>query len=341
MKRSWQTCVLLCMLTCLQGRAQDINFSQFYELPMLRNPALGGIYQCDIRAVTAYRNQWSSVTVPYRTMALETEFKTGVSNSNNNYITLGTVITNDEAGDSRMGKMQLLPVLSVHLNTNGGDGYFTGGVMAGWARQKFDQTALQFDDQFVAGAFSPTNPTRQVFLDQNRTSYFDISVGLSYRNSWNDLIHYYIGGAMFHAGKPKVAFIEMNDVRLNQKIVFNAGLSALTSDEDRLIFYLDYFRQGGHKQAQGGVIYRHVLVPYPSMEDEPEDIAISFGGLMRWGDALVPMVKLDYQKLSVGLTYDVNISKLKTASQWRGGFELTATLQGCLNLKRSIPCPRF
>jgi type IX secretion system PorP/SprF family membrane protein len=339
MKRSKQFSLVMCMTLFTHAGAQDINFSQFYELPMLRNPSLGGIYQCDIRAIAAYRNQWGSVTVPYRTMALETEFKWAVSSFNNNYLTLGAVITNDEAGDSKMGKLQVLPVLSMHLNTNDGDGYLSGGVMAGWARQKFDANALHFDDQFVNGSFSASNPTRQIFLNQNRTSYFDVSVGLSYRNSWNELIYYYVGGALFHAGKPKVAFIENNDVTLNQKMVLNAGLTAFMSEENRLTFYVDYFRQGGHRQAQGGVIYRHALVQYPTIEGDPEDIAISFGGLMRWGDALVPLVKLDYQKVSLGLTYDVNISKLKTASQWRGGFELTASMQGCLNLKRTIPCP--
>ena len=54
---------------------QDINFSQFYELPMLRNPALAGIFNGNVRFTAAYRNQWESVTTPYRTMALGGEVK--------------------------------------------------------------------------------------------------------------------------------------------------------------------------------------------------------------------------------------------------------------------------
>ena len=55
--------------------AQDINFSQFYELPLLRNPALAGTYRGDVRITTAFRNQWNSVTVPYQTEALGAELK--------------------------------------------------------------------------------------------------------------------------------------------------------------------------------------------------------------------------------------------------------------------------
>jgi hypothetical protein len=47
--------------------AQDISFSQFYDQPLLRNPALAGIFTGDVRFTASYRNQWQSVTIPYRT----------------------------------------------------------------------------------------------------------------------------------------------------------------------------------------------------------------------------------------------------------------------------------
>ena len=66
----------LLLLNNLRTEAQqDINFSQFYELPLLRNPALAGIFNGNVRFTAGYRNQWESITVPYRTMALGTEIK--------------------------------------------------------------------------------------------------------------------------------------------------------------------------------------------------------------------------------------------------------------------------
>ena len=67
--------LLLLLLTAQFATAQDINFSQFYELPLLRNPALAGIFSGDYRVTAAFRNQWQSVTVPYRTIALGMEYK--------------------------------------------------------------------------------------------------------------------------------------------------------------------------------------------------------------------------------------------------------------------------
>ena len=57
---------LLIALGMLPGAvsAQDINFSQFYDVPMLRNAALAGIFTGNVRLTSAYRNQWQAVTVP-------------------------------------------------------------------------------------------------------------------------------------------------------------------------------------------------------------------------------------------------------------------------------------
>ena len=98
--------------------AQDINFSQFYELPLLRNPALAGTYRGDVRITTAFRNQWNSVTVPYQTEALGAELKFGVSENSDDYLSLGVQVTNDLAGDSRLGKTQVLPMLAFHKSVS-------------------------------------------------------------------------------------------------------------------------------------------------------------------------------------------------------------------------------
>ena len=63
----------------------------------------------------------------------------------------------------------------------------------------------------------------------------------------------------------------------------------------------------------------------------------------RWKDALIPVVKLKSDKLSIGLSYDVNISKLSTASAYRGGFELTLTYSDLWNAEKieasKVKCP--
>lgn len=327
--------------TCcsLLAFSQDINFSQFYELPLLRNPALAGTYRGDVRITTAFRNQWNSVTVPYKTEALGVELKFGTSQNSNDYLSLGVQITNDVAGDSKLGKTQVLPVLAFHKSVSSEkDAYLSVGFMGGAVQQRFDQSKLRFDDQFVNGAYSATNPTHDVFTRTNVT-YWDAGAGIKYSSEFGFDNKFYVGAAYFHFTQPKVAFDPASDIRLNKKIVLNAGLSSATSETDRIILYLDYFAQGGNGQTQGGALYKHDII----QEDDDYTIGLSAGAFIRWNDALIPVVKLDYYNLSIGATYDINISKLRTASTGRGGFELTLSYSNFLNIRNSsaekVRCP--
>ncbi len=331
--------VMLSIVISSSIRAQDINFSQFYELPLLRNPSLAGLFKGDVRVTSAFKSQWGSVTVPYTSQALGAEYKFGLSQNADDYLSLGLQLTNDAAGDSKLGKTQLLPLVAFHKSLSmERDSYLSLGFMGGPVQQRFDPANLRFGDQFVNGAYSSSNPTKQYFSNSERM-YLDGSVGLTFSSSFGNDISYYLGSAYFHFTRPKVAFNNTYDIALNSKLVFNAGISAPTSDYDKFIVYADYFKQGGNSQAQGGFMYKHDL----SQQEEDLSVSITGGVFIRWNDAVIPVVGFDYYKLGLGLSYDANISKLRTASQSRGGFELSLSYKSFLNITNSsankMRCP--
>lgn len=335
----------LALLFMGAASAQDINFSQFYELPLLRNPALAGTFKGDFRFTSAFRRQWNSVTTPYETIALGSEVRLA-NKRNDDYLSLGCQITHDVAGDSRLSRTQALPVLAYHKSLNSAkDAYLTLGVLGGYVQQRFDPAGLRFSDQFVNGSYSALNPTRETFAN-NSVNYADLTVGLTYSSIFGDGeelgTRYYIGAALFHVTEPLVAFSPANDIRLNKKLVVNAGLSIPVNESERVIVYADYFMQGGNRQAQGGLLWRKDLGP----QEEELPVSLYLGGFYRGNDAVVPVVKLDYHKIGFGLTYDMNVSKLKEASRARGGAELTISYRGFLsNPDRSSTdktrCPAF
>jgi type IX secretion system PorP/SprF family membrane protein len=217
------------MIVFGEAMAQDINFSQFYELPLLRNPALAGMFTGDIRFTADLRNQWASVSVPYKTQALSTDVKYALSKNSNDYLALGMQITNDVAGDSKLGKIQLLPALAFHKSLDADrDTYLSLGFAGGVVQQRFDASKLRFDDQFVNGAYSPMNPTRQTF-DNSQVTYYDGSVGLLFSSVTGYDVKYYFGASYSHFTQPKVAFSNFADIRLNKKLMFNAGVSLPTT----------------------------------------------------------------------------------------------------------------
>lgn len=319
---------------------QDINFSQFYDLPLLRNPALAGLFQGDIRITTAFRSQWQSVTTPYKTISLGAELKRSVGRSDD-YITYGMQVTSDIAGDSRLSRTQVFPVFNYHKSLNGDKGaYLSAGIMGGPVMQKFDPSKLEFDDQYVNNAYSTANATHEQFSKTNLT-YWDAAVGLCFSSKIGEGTRYYLGAGLFHFTKPKVAFQKQNDIVLNEKYVVNGGLSTNVGNGNQIIFYGDYFMQGGARQGQGGLYYCYNL----SENEASEKVNISGGVFYRWKDALMPVIRLDYNKMSIGITYDVNTSKLKTASQLRGGYEVTLSYKAFRHAYNSsadkVRCPSF
>lgn len=316
--------VLISFFVLQESRAQDYSFSQFHALPLMRNPALGGLFTGNIRLQAAYRNQWQSVTVPFRSSALSAEYKLASEN-----VTLGLQITHDIAGDSKLQRVQLFPSISGHIDLNEST-MLTGGFMGGVVSSRYDPAALQWDDQFVNGQFSASNPTRQVVTNSSR-NYLDMSAGLSLLSDVGADGRWYIGMAMYHVSRPSIDFAKTDQFRLNRRWAFNAGITVPANEFGALNGYLDYYIQGGHRQLLLGAFYTHDLVQY----DEDERITLSLGALSRWNDAVIPMIKLDYYEMNIGMSYDVNISKLKTASQYRGGFELTIGYRGFLSRRNS------
>src|SRR5271169_6663277 len=92
-------CLILAVYTAslATAYAQDLHFSQFYEAPLLRNPALAGIFTGDYRIQGVYRDQWNSFTNAYRTGSFNGEYKLPVGHSND-YLTIGMQMFYDKAG---------------------------------------------------------------------------------------------------------------------------------------------------------------------------------------------------------------------------------------------------
>ena len=332
--------LLLLLFNSLRTEAQqDINYSQFYELPLLRNPALAGIFNGNVRFTASYRNQWESVTAPYRTMALGTEVKFFKGLAAGDFITAGFQLTNDVAGDSKLKRTQFFPVLNYHKLLNEENNTMIAlAFMGGYVSESFDPGKLRFDDQFVNGSYSASNPTNQTFSTTG-FNYFDASTGISFSSLINNNAKFYIGAGLYHFTNPSLSFMNDNEITLNKKWVFNTGLSAYTNTYNRIVIYADYFMQGGDRLAQGGFLFSHNF----DHTGDNARLSLSGGAVYRWKDALIPVVKINTEKLSIGLSYDVNTSKLKTASNYRGGFELTLSYIDLWNGKnseaRKVECP--
>ncbi|MDQ2720948.1 MAG: PorP/SprF family type IX secretion system membrane protein [Bacteroidota bacterium] len=323
-------------------KAQDIHFSQFSETPILRNPALAGIFSGDLRIQTVYRNQWNSVTVPYQTSSINAEYKLPVGHGDD-FITIGGAILYDKAGTISLTATHVLPVLNFHKSLSAERNmYLSAGFSAGIVQRSLDYSKITTNSQFNGTNYDPSLGNGESF-NNNNFLYFDGSAGLSFNTQIgeNPDNNIYFGAAYHHFNKSaNISFYNSPDVGIIPKIVLSAGLRMSVNDYAYTTYYADYSSQGSSRELIGGVLYSLKL-------DDPiaPHYVISGGGFLRWKDAFIPVVKLEVVPLTFALSYDVNVSSLKTASQSRGGFELSISYQKFLDRDNSsreaVRCPRF
>lgn len=321
---------------------QDFTFSQFYDVPLYRNPAIAGIFNGNLRLTSAYRSQWGSVTVPYETRAISGEISFPVGFSND-LITLGLQVANDVAGDLKLGRTQFLPVFCFHKSLNEDISFLTFGLMGGYIQSQFDPTKAVFGSQFnYTNPINPLPGSNSFNLNPASISYWDASTGLAFNSEFNNGTRYYYGIAVYHFLKSKVSFFDESSSILRPRFSLNGGINFETGNLDHLYMFGDAMVQGGHRQLIMGMYYTHNLTAY---DDSRDNTSLSAGLSYRWADAIIPNVRMEMRHLQLGASYDVNISKLKSASMYRGGLELTLSYVNTLNALRSrkfsehIGCP--
>ena len=314
-------------------QAQDIHFSQFSEAPLWRNPSLAGIFTGDVRVQAVYRDQWNSVTNAYRTGSMNAEYKLPVGKVND-FVTVGMQVLYDRAGTIGWTSTHVLPALNYHksLSTQN-NRYLSLGFMGGLVQRRFDPSKMTTNSQYDNGGLGEN-------LVNSQYSYLDGSVGMSYNSNlnFNPDNTFYIGAAYHHFNRPNNSFYRNATIELHPKWVFSGGLKLGVSDYAYLTVQADHSRQGGFAETMAGIMYGLKLGEDP---DNPA-YTLHAGSFLRWNDALIPVIKIDYTPFSVALSYDVNISKLKPSSYGRGGFELSVSYIGFLKRNEGyLLCPKF
>ena len=315
--------------------AQDIHFSQFFEAPLYRNPALAGIVNADYRIQTVYRSQWNSITSAYKTTSVNAEYKLPVKGDD--FLTLAMQVFHDKAGTTNLTTTHVLPALNYHKSLSTEKSmYLSVGFMGGYVQRKIDRSKIT------------TNSTYDGLGDGEDAlipnyGYWDGSAGISFNtqlgdNQENNLV---LGAALHHFIRPKNSFYNNGSAIVNPKWVFSADVRFALNDQAYLTVHNDYLQQGSYSQKLTGAIYTHKIGPY---SEEP-DFTIGAGGFLRWGDAFIPTMQLAYRPFSLSMSYDVNVSKLAASSYGQGGYEMSLTYVGFLDRDNSsanaVLCPRF
>ncbi len=324
------------VLFAMSLQAQDIHFSQFFEAPLLRNPSLAGIYTGDIRVQAVYRDQWNSITNAYKTGSLSAEYKMPIGKGDD-FLTAGLQVLYDRAGTISWTSTHILPALNFHKSISSTTNrYISLGFMGGVVQRSIDRSKMTTNSTFDGLGDGETFPS-------NTIRNLDGAVGISFNTQLNENQenNMFIGAAYHHFHRPKNSFYKTTVIELEPKFVGSAGVRFSVTPQSYLTLQGDYSKQAAFTETIMGALYG---IKIGDDWDKPL-YTLHGGAFLRLNDAFIPVIKLDYNPFSFSFSYDVNMSKLKTSTYGRGGFELGISYIGFTNRNNSVIdatlCPRF
>jgi type IX secretion system PorP/SprF family membrane protein len=337
-----KTSLFLLLLTGAGGTqhlfSQDIQFSQFYAVPMYLNPAFAGSAH-SFRGILHQRLQWPNLDGKFITSMVSADGYLSKYNSG-----FGLSAMQDYQGSSVISSSSIglqyayeLPVSSEYT--------VRGGLGLDIVSRTLDYSTLrfpsQFNDQsgFQGGTVDIANP-RTTFMDASAgaivySSKLWFSIGSNHMNTPNQS---FIGGVsklpikMSFTGGYKISLTKSKEMayleeKKNVTITptFNYKLQG-KSDQ------LDIGLYGIYDKAIFAVWYRGIPVK-------------KYSGKLQNNESMV--VILGYQIGSIGLTYSYDFTMSKLTPARTGGaheFNLTYIYQKrhkVIKPMRRLPCPHF
>jgi type IX secretion system PorP/SprF family membrane protein len=324
--------------------AQDIHFSQFYFSPMNINPALTGVFPQDMRFSGIYRKQWESVPVPYMTFSGAYDTKIFHRIVPNGFFGAGVIFNHDKQGYGSLGgpelKLTQLTVSGSYSQQLNDNNFLTVGVQVGTINRAFSVEGLQFENQYNGDLFDPGLPTREDF-DKTSITFLDYSTGLNWHLQTDAGLNLNAGVGIFHLSQPKQSFYNQSDSKLPMRYSVNLNGKAPLNDLMNIHFAIMFQKQGAYSETISGA-----AVEYMVNVERGKELSVQLGTNFRYAgesDAVIPTLGVNYLSWQLGISYDINISQFKKATNGRGGPEiaLVYTITKVKPPKTFKACPIF
>jgi len=316
-------------------------------MPLTINPATAGVFDGNFRAIMNYRSQWGSISNPFRTYSFGIDGGVLKNKWRNGYIGLGLNAFKDAAGTTDFGTTKINLALSsvIFLNDKNSASI---GLLGSWAQNSMDPTNLQWSSQFNGQTFDGSLSSNENFTYEN-TNYFDFSAGAlwaygksSRTISSSDALKIQAGLAFYHISRPsqQINFGEID--KLYSKWAFHTeSFIGLSNSKLALKPKLLVFIQGPTREISIGNMFRYTIQEKSKYTGLFNGMAIAFGGYYRLGDAFAPSVEFEVAHFALGVSYDVNTSKLTAATGGSGGYEIYIRFQNPNPFKAKGSSARF
>jgi len=327
--------IVSALLLAFSANAQDPHFSQFFASPLTLNPAFTGKFNGLWRLAANHRDQWPSIPKAYVTSSASIDFPILAGKvPENDVFGVGLSGLSDASANSILKLNYGSASMSYHKSLDE-NGYSTigAGFQATYSSLNLDITKLTFEDMLTQNGFTGT--TTDILTNGSNQSYFDVNAGVLYSGSSNGINNYYAGVSMYHINRPKVSFKDKNWF-LSGRITVHGGGSFPVSDV--ITIHSSVIHQIQNKASETTI---GAAIAANLNQDQEKPTSVYLGSWVRFNDAVVPYIGLEFGGLRIGASYDMNISSLKAATNTRGGSEISLIYIKQPAENKGIPCPKF
>jgi len=324
------------------AQAQSIHFSQYYNAPMLVNPANTAMMpEYDYRLGANFRNQWSSVPVPYNTFSAFADFKIpnnkGDDGNAHSWLGIGGALFSDKAGNGNLALTHFQLTAAYHLAVSQ-TSLLSVGLQGGYAQRSVNYDKLTFDSQWDGFSFNNTlsNSEKNGII---KTSYADVGAGINYAYFPNEEVYIKLGASVANINQPVESFYgNQNQLGMRPEAdlegVFKASPGFIINPSA-------YFAtQKGAYEFTYGSLFRIYLSGHDALSTQ-----LILGAYNRLGDAVIGAAGFQWAGMQMMVSYDATISKLAPYNASNGAMEFSIIYQGVYGgfsrAKKSYNCPTF
>lgn len=326
-------------------QAQDVHHTQYFSTPLLLNPAMTGLTKNDLRVTANYRSQWFSVSSnPFTTGTVSLDLATNRNRwDNGNALGIGIVAVYDRAGVGNLQNIQAGLSIAYHYAFGEEKQHtLSFGAQGLLAQKSIDFNALKFEDQFDASTGTAAFQTGENFQNNDLT-YPDFNIGAMYSGKINEHGTMYMGGSVYHLTRPTETFLNgTNKIHLRATGYLGGSFDL----NENVVLYTSalYQRQGSAEEIMFGGAAGFVL--NPGHDEFVNNTIFNLGAWYRYGDGIAPYIGIEWTKMTLGLSYDINTSAFTPATNANGAYELSLVFNGKINKRMPAPrynftCPKF
>ena len=352
MKTLIHTILIISLLQMVgYAKAQDVHFSQFAMSPLLLNPSLAGLSNGDCRVYANFRTQWNTMSNgdAYRTLAAGADMAIGKSGPSGSFAGIGLSFFSDQSGAVSFNTNNISLTAAYHImlsrrkNMSLSIGLQGGGYIRG-----FDVSKAIYDFNYDQSTGSVNTNQRENF-SRTQVYYADVSAGLFYTTTLRSGTDMYIGTSLSHINQPRISYFSgatnpgIFNERLNMKFTAHGGASIVLNHKLWLIPNFFVMIQGPASQYNAGAMMKiqignRVLTRNFLYLGAQARIANAMDIPM--ADAVIIHARFDYKAFTIGLSYDINVSKLKVSTNTFGAPEVGVmyTIKG-KHKSRALYCP--